>query len=45
MSEDQPSSITGGERTVSAVTVDDLRHFGAVFEDLADPDVMSRAWT
>jgi hypothetical protein len=28
----------------SAVSVQDLAWFGEVFGDLADPDVMSRAW-
>ena len=27
-----------------SVTVDDLRRFGEVFADLADPEVMRRAW-
>ncbi|MGH3679732.1 MAG: type II toxin-antitoxin system VapB family antitoxin [Natronosporangium sp.] len=28
----------------AAVTVDDLSQFSEVFADLADPDVMRRAW-
>ena len=28
----------------SPVSVQDLAHFADVFADLADPDVMSRAW-
>jgi plasmid stability protein len=29
----------------SAVSVEDLARFAGTFADLADPDVMSRAWT
>jgi plasmid stability protein len=29
----------------SPVSVEDLAHFAGAFADLADPDVMSRAWT
>jgi plasmid stability protein len=29
----------------SPVSVEDLAHFADAFADLADPDVMSRAWT
>jgi hypothetical protein len=29
----------------SPVSVDDLARFARTFADLADPDVMSRAWT
>ncbi len=32
-------------RPAAPVTADDLRAFTARFGDLADPDVMSRAWS
>ncbi len=36
----QDAAISG-----SPVSVDDLARFAGAFADLADPDVMSRAWT
>ena len=32
------------QRSASPVTADDLRQFSSMFADLADPDVMNRAW-
>jgi hypothetical protein len=42
-----PRGALARERRVDSheVTVDDLARFAATFEDLADIDVMSRAWT
>ncbi|WP_239334023.1 ribbon-helix-helix protein, CopG family [Frankia sp. CiP3] len=31
-------------RSVTPVTLDDLRWFSGVFRDLADPEVMRQAW-
>lgn len=30
--------------TATSVGLDELRHFGEVFSDLSDPDVMAQAW-
>lgn len=33
-----------GEAVEAAVTAEDLERFASVFGDLADPEVMARAW-